>query len=49
MTSTRLYLRLLGYIKPYWQAFAISILGMVVTAATEPLYGMGTASLMQLP
>ncbi len=37
LTSTQLYLRLLGYVKPYWRTFAISILGMVVTAATEPL------------
>ncbi|MDO8413071.1 MAG: lipid ABC transporter permease/ATP-binding protein, partial [Gallionellaceae bacterium] len=37
MTSTQLYLRLLGHIKPYWRAFLVSILGMVVAAATEPL------------
>jgi ATP-binding cassette, subfamily B, bacterial MsbA len=37
MTSSRLYLRLLGYVKRYWRAFAVSILGMVVAAATEPL------------
>jgi subfamily B ATP-binding cassette protein MsbA len=37
LTSTQLYLRLLGYVKPYWRAFAVSILGMAVTAATEPL------------
>ncbi|MEO8331283.1 MAG: lipid A export permease/ATP-binding protein MsbA [Gallionella sp.] len=37
MTSTQLYLRLLGYVKPYWRTFALSILGMAVTAATEPL------------
>jgi len=37
LTSTQLYLRLLGYVKPYWRTFAISILGMAVTAATEPL------------
>ena len=37
MTSTQLYLRLLGYVKPYWRVFALSILAMVVTAATEPL------------
>jgi subfamily B ATP-binding cassette protein MsbA len=37
LTSTQLYLRLLGYVKPYWRIFAISILGMIVTAATEPL------------
>jgi len=37
LTSTRLYLRLLGYVKPYWRIFAISLLGMAITAATEPL------------
>ena len=37
MTSSQLYLRLLGYVKPYWRVFALSILAMVVTAATEPL------------
>ena len=37
MTSLQLYLRLLNYVKPYWRTFAISILGMAVTAATEPL------------
>ena len=36
-TSTQLYLRLLGYVKPYWRIFPISIIGMAVTAATEPL------------
>jgi len=37
MNSLQLYTRLLGYVKPYWQAFAVSILGMAVAAATEPL------------
>jgi subfamily B ATP-binding cassette protein MsbA len=37
MTSSQLYLRLLGYVKPYWRAFTASLLGMVVVAATEPL------------
>jgi len=37
MTSSQLYLRLLRYVRPYWQAFSVSILGMVVAAATEPL------------
>jgi len=37
LTSTQLYLRLLSYVKPYWRTFAISILGMAITAATEPL------------
>lgn len=37
MTSAQLYFRLLGYVKPYWRTFALSIIAMVVTAATEPL------------
>ena len=37
LTSTQLYLRLLGYVKPYWRTFAISIIGMAISAATEPL------------
>jgi len=37
LTSAQLYFRLLGYVKPYWRTFAISILGMAATAATEPL------------
>ncbi|MBI5919465.1 MAG: lipid A export permease/ATP-binding protein MsbA [Nitrosomonadales bacterium] len=37
MTSSQLYLRLLGHVKPYWRVFALSILGMIVAAATEPL------------
>jgi len=37
LTSTQLYLRLLGYVKPYWRTFAVSIIAMAVTAATEPL------------
>ena len=35
MTSTRLYFRLLGYVKPYWAVFALSILGMLILAASE--------------
>lgn len=37
MTSLQLYLRLMRYVRPYWKAFAVSILGMIVAAATEPL------------
>ncbi len=33
-----IYLRLLGYVRPYRMAFALSILGMVLTALTEPLF-----------
>jgi subfamily B ATP-binding cassette protein MsbA len=35
MTGTQLYLRLLGYVRPYWRVFALSILGMLISAATE--------------
>jgi len=37
LTSAQLYFRLLGYVKPYWRTFALSIIAMAVTAATEPL------------
>ena len=37
ITSSQLYLRLLNYVKPYWRTFAISLLGMIMVAATEPL------------
>lgn len=33
-----LYLRLLGFIRPYWKAFLIAVLCMVCTAATEPVF-----------
>lgn len=36
-TSRQLYGRLLGYVKPYWRMFALSIVGLVLTAATEPV------------
>ncbi|HMM47438.1 MAG TPA: lipid A export permease/ATP-binding protein MsbA [Thiobacillaceae bacterium] len=35
--SRALYGRLLGYVKPYWRMFALSIVGLVLTAATEPM------------
>jgi subfamily B ATP-binding cassette protein MsbA len=33
-----IYSRLLGYVKPYWRMFALSIVGMLVFAATEPVF-----------
>jgi len=36
VTSKELYIRLLRYVKPYKGHFALSILGMVIFAATEP-------------
>jgi len=38
MNSRTLYFRLLAYVKPYWRVFAVSILSLVLTAATEPLF-----------
>lgn len=33
-----LYLRLLGFVQPYWKAFSIAVICMVFTAATEPVF-----------
>lgn len=33
----KLYLRLLGYLRPYWRVVLISIVAMVVSAALEPV------------
>jgi len=37
LSSLKIYLRLLAYVKPYWVLFSISILGFVVFALTQPL------------
>ena len=34
----RVYLRLLGYVRPYWHVFALSILGYVMFAASQPMF-----------
>jgi subfamily B ATP-binding cassette protein MsbA len=36
MNNRQLYLRLLGYVRPYWRRFALALVAMVVTALTEP-------------
>ena len=36
--SRELYVRLLSYVRPYWKPFALAVLGMMATAATEPLF-----------
>jgi len=36
MTSRELYVRLLGYVKPYWREFTAFVVALIVTAATEP-------------
>ncbi|MBA1331878.1 hypothetical protein QQ73_12345, partial [Candidatus Endoriftia persephone str. Guaymas] len=37
LTSKTLYLRLLGYVKPYRRLFALSIFFTVLLALTEPM------------
>ncbi len=38
VSSRALYLRLLGYVRPYAKVFGLAVLGMVAAAATEPLF-----------
>tara|TARA_Y100000780_G_C13678761_1_gene415203 strand:- start:200 stop:1987 length:1788 start_codon:yes stop_codon:yes gene_type:complete len=35
-SSVRIYARLLGYVKPYWIAFAVSIVGFAIFASAQP-------------
>lgn len=35
MTAAQLYGRLLRHVKPYWRIFSLSIVGMIISAATE--------------
>lgn len=37
-SSRQLYTRLLGYVRPYWVAIALSLLATMVLAATDPLF-----------
>lgn len=37
-SNRALYFRLLRYVKPYWRVFALAVIGMVGTAATEPVF-----------
>ncbi|RMD68053.1 MAG: lipid A export permease/ATP-binding protein MsbA [Gammaproteobacteria bacterium] len=37
MKSRELYFRLMGYVLPYWRAFSLALLAMVVGAITEPM------------
>lgn len=37
-SNSALYFRLLTYVKPYWKVFALAVVGMVGTAATEPVF-----------
>ena len=35
-SSRVLFWRLLSYVRPYWRMFALSLVGLITTAATEP-------------
>lgn len=37
-TSSAQYARQLSYVTPYWRAFALAMIGMIGTAATEPVF-----------
>lgn len=37
-SNRELYARLLTYVRPYWKAFALAVMCMVGTAATEPVF-----------
>ncbi|AEF24125.1 lipid A export permease/ATP-binding protein MsbA [Pseudomonas fulva] len=38
-SSLKVYLRLLRYVVPYWGVFALSILGFLIFASTQPMLG----------
>jgi len=40
MTGLHLYRRLLDYVRPYWWAFALAVLGMVIVAAGDLIMAM---------
>ena len=35
-SSVRIYFRLLGFVKPYWRPFAISVFGFIIFASGQP-------------
>jgi len=38
LSNRAIYARLLTYLRPYWKAFALAVIGMVAIAATEPAF-----------
>ncbi len=38
-SSVRIYLRLLGYVRPYIGLFLLSIVGFLIFASTQPMLG----------
>ncbi|HEY3180718.1 MAG TPA: lipid A export permease/ATP-binding protein MsbA [Casimicrobiaceae bacterium] len=47
MTGYHLYLRLLRYVRPYWWAFALAVVGMVVVAAGDLIMAMLVIPIVQ--
>src|SRR2546430_15212922 len=47
MTGYHLYLRLLQYVRPYWWAFAVAVVGMVVVAAGDLIMAMLVIPIVQ--
>ena len=47
MTGYHLYLRLLRYVRPYWWAFAVAVVGMVVVAAGDLIMAMLVIPIVQ--
>jgi subfamily B ATP-binding cassette protein MsbA len=47
MTGYHLYLRLLHYVRPYWWAFALAVVGMVVVAAGDLIMAMLVIPIVQ--
>lgn len=37
MSSLKLYMRLLGYVRPYWLMFVVSLAGYILFALTQPM------------
>lgn len=37
-SNRAIYARLLSYLKPYWKAFSLAVVGMIAVALTEPLF-----------
>jgi subfamily B ATP-binding cassette protein MsbA len=47
MTGLHLYLRLLQYVRPYWWAFGLAVLGMVVVAGGDLVMAMMVVPIVQ--
>jgi subfamily B ATP-binding cassette protein MsbA len=47
MTGVHLYLRLLQYVRPYWWAFGLAVLGMVVVAGGDLIMAMMVVPIVQ--